>query len=144
MGRPFLSSQLPLPMGNSGPRLIHGSWANPCPQPKGHLDRFSRFCRARYCDTPTDSQTYRLTDHDTRSVTVVRIYVHSTAMRPNNNVNKNRKPSIDVAPTTSATFYPTPNFQFAVTLFTISNSVTQFHFHFLFKKENFSSCDVKP
>jgi len=35
-------------------------------------------------------------------------------MRPNNNVNKNRKTSIDVAPTTSATFYPTPNFQFTV------------------------------
>ena len=34
---------------------------------------------------PCLRQTDRPTDHDTRSVTVCRIYVRSTAMRPNNN-----------------------------------------------------------
>jgi len=28
--------------------------ANPSPQPKRHLDRFSHFCRAHDCDIPTD------------------------------------------------------------------------------------------
>jgi len=51
--------------------LIHGSWAHPSPQPKRHLDRFSRFCTIF-----TDRQT----DH---CVTIGRIYVR-TAMRPRN------------------------------------------------------------
>jgi len=49
-------------------------WSHPSPQSKRHLDRFSRFCRAHYCNWPTD--------HATRSVTIGRIYVRSTAMRP--------------------------------------------------------------
>jgi len=49
-------------------------------RPKQHLDRFSRFCRAHDRDRPTDRQT----DHATRSVTVGRIYVRSTAMRRKN------------------------------------------------------------
>ena len=57
-------------------------WAHPSPHPKRHLDRFSRFCRAHDRDRQTDRQT----DHVTRSVTIGRIYVSSTAMRPNNNV----------------------------------------------------------
>jgi len=57
-------------------------WANPSPQPKQHLDRFSRFCRAHYCDRLTDRQTDR--PRYTRSVTIGGIYVRSTAMRPNN------------------------------------------------------------
>jgi len=61
-------------------------WAHPSPQPKRHLDRLSRFCRAHNCD--------RLTDHITRSVTIGRIYVHSTAMRPNN-VNHTAKNAIN-------------------------------------------------
>ena len=40
------------------------SWAHPRPQPKWHLDRFSRFCRAHYChrqiDRPTDRPHYSL------------------------------------------------------------------------------------
>jgi len=52
-----------------GPTRVHA-------QPKRHLDRFSRFCRADYCD--------RQTDHATRSVTIGRLYVRSTAMRFNN------------------------------------------------------------
>jgi len=38
-------SQLPCPMGDLDPRLIHGS--TPCIQhPERHRDRFSRFCTA--------------------------------------------------------------------------------------------------
>jgi len=40
-------------------------WVHPTPQLKWHLDRFNRFCRAHYCDRPTD--------HATRSVTIGRI-----------------------------------------------------------------------
>jgi len=41
------------------PKRLHSS-----SQPKRHHDRFSRFCRAYYCDRPTD----RTTDHATRSL----------------------------------------------------------------------------
>jgi len=54
-------------------------WAHPSPKPKWHLDRFSRFCIVHHCDRSTD----RPTNHATQSVTIVRIYVRSAAMRPN-------------------------------------------------------------
>ena len=44
-------------------------------QPKGHLDRFSRFCRAQY--SVTDRR-----DHTTCSVTIGSIYVRSPTMGP--------------------------------------------------------------
>jgi len=107
-------------------------WAHRSPQPKRHLDRFSRFCTAHRrvslyfaigllfplkivpshggSGTPSNtwfpgptrvrnpngisigsavfagltSVTDRPTDHATRSITIGRIYVRSTAMRPNN------------------------------------------------------------
>jgi len=46
-----------LPMRDLGPHLIHGSLGHPSPQPKLHLDRFSSFCRAHWCDRPTDRPT---------------------------------------------------------------------------------------
>jgi len=71
--QPFLHSSLqsvpilhhgpPLPPQNCpflweaaicGPHLIHGSFGPPSPQPKRHLDKFSCFCRAHYCDRHTD------------------------------------------------------------------------------------------
>jgi len=55
-------------------------WTHPSPQPKWHLNQFSRFSRAHLCDRETD----RPTDHATGSVTIDCIYVRSTAMRPNN------------------------------------------------------------
>jgi len=55
-------------------------WAYPSPQSKRHLDRFSRFCTAHYCDRQADIPT----DHATRSVTIGRINVHRTAMQLNN------------------------------------------------------------
>ena len=53
-------------------------WAQPSPQPKQHLLQGSLVWQ-------TDRQIDRPTEHATRSVTIGRIYVHSTAMRPNNN-----------------------------------------------------------
>ena len=51
--------------------------AHPSPQPKRQLDRRSRF-------VGLTSVTDRPTDHASRSVRIGRIYVRSTAMRPNN------------------------------------------------------------
>jgi len=61
---------------------IHAPWNHPSPQPKRHLDRFSRFCRADdrdmwQTDRPTDRPRYKLTP----SVTIDRTYIHRTAMR---------------------------------------------------------------
>jgi len=36
--------------GGCGPHLINGSLVQPSRQPKHHLDRFSRYCRAQQCD----------------------------------------------------------------------------------------------
>jgi len=52
-------SKLLLRMGDLDAHLNHGSWAHPSPQPKRHLDRFSRFCMAHECDRPTDRPTDR-------------------------------------------------------------------------------------
>ena len=56
--------------------------AHPSPQPKRQLDRCSRFAGLT-------SVTDRPTDHATRSVRIGRIYVRSTAMRPNNDSSLN-------------------------------------------------------
>jgi len=61
------------------PHAIVLPWSqctNPSPQSKRHLGRLNCFCRAHYCDRPTD--------HATPSATIDRIYARSTAMRPNN------------------------------------------------------------
>jgi len=42
----------------------HAFLGHPSPNSKRHLDRFSRFCGARYCERQTDWPT----DHATRSV----------------------------------------------------------------------------
>jgi len=83
MGRPPLLKIAPSHDG----MMTHGSLAHPSPQPKRHLDRSAVLHKAHYCDK-TDQETDRLTDHVTRPVTIGRIYVCSTAMRPNNNSNK--------------------------------------------------------
>jgi len=38
-------------------------WVLQSAQPKQHLDRFSRFCGAHYCDRPTDGQTNAQRDY---------------------------------------------------------------------------------
>jgi len=52
-------------------------WAHQSLQPKRHLDRFSVF-------EGLTSVTDRQTDHASRSVTIVLIYIRSTAMRLKN------------------------------------------------------------
>jgi len=97
----------PLKIGNVERHLIHGCrfnmvpWAHPSPQPKWHLNRFSRFCRAHYCDWPTN----RPTDHDTRSVTLGRIYKHSTAMQPNNTIIYNVHSAKEISHWRCGTYY---------------------------------------
>jgi len=59
------------------PHLIHDGLS------KRYLDQFSRLCRCHDRDWQTD----RPTDHATRSVPIGRIYVRSTAMRPNNQLH---------------------------------------------------------
>ena len=71
--------------GDLDPHLIHSSRGAPEPSTQRHLDRFSRFCRTDYSDRPTD----RPIDRTTRYVTIGRIYVRSTAMRPNNTAGRN-------------------------------------------------------
>ena len=56
MGRPLLLKIAP-DYGGPGPHLIHGPLAHLSPQPKWHLDRFSRFYRAHYYDRQRDRQT---------------------------------------------------------------------------------------
>jgi len=43
--------------GDLNPILNMVPWDHASPQAKRHVDRFSRFCRAHYCDRPTDRQT---------------------------------------------------------------------------------------
>jgi len=66
-------------------------WAYPSPKPKRHIDRFSHFAELT---SVTDRQTDGPTDYATRSVTISRIYVRSTAMQPiedENNTSEKRK-----------------------------------------------------
>jgi len=65
-----------IPVGIWNPINYTVVWAQPNPQPKRHLDPFSRFCSFHYWD--------RRTDHANRSVTIGRTYVRSTSMLPNN------------------------------------------------------------
>ena len=71
-----MESEFPSDIWFLGPKTT-AAVAHLSPQPKRHLDPFSRFYLAHYCDRPTD----RSTDHATRSVTIGFIYVCSTAMR---------------------------------------------------------------
>jgi len=77
MGCPFPPpSKLLLPMwGIWTPYLIHGSLGPPKSSTQTASGLFSRF-------TGLASVTDRSTDHATRLVTICRIYVRSTAMRP--------------------------------------------------------------
>ena len=42
---PFPQKKLPIPIGGSGPHLIHDPCDHQSPQPKWHLDQFGHFCR---------------------------------------------------------------------------------------------------
>jgi len=87
MGRPFFLQNLPLPMGGSGPPSniwFHGP--TQVLNPKGSSIGAAIFAGlSSVTDSrETDRQTDRPTDHAARSVRIGRIYVRSTAMRPNN------------------------------------------------------------
>jgi len=73
---PLLSPEVHLPMDGSGPSSNTWLLGHPRPQHKRHLNLFSWFCRAGYCD--------RLTDHAICSVTIGRICVRNTEIRPKN------------------------------------------------------------
>jgi len=73
----FPPKNLPFPMWGSGPHLIHGSLEPPESSTQMASGWFSRFLQGLLV-----WQTDRPIDYATRSVTVGRIYVHSTAMRP--------------------------------------------------------------
>jgi len=76
MGRPFRPLEIAHSRGGIWTTIQYMvPWAQPSPQPKWHLNRFSRFAGLT---TVTDQQT----DHTTRLVTIGRIYVCSTAMWP--------------------------------------------------------------
>jgi len=74
-------SKLLLPMGDLDISNIWFLEPTPACSPKG-ISIGSAVCRAHYC--PIDRQTDQPTDHATGSVTISHIYVHSTAMQPNN------------------------------------------------------------
>jgi len=79
MGRSF-PPKLPLPMGGSGPPS--NTWF---PGPTRDLNPNGISIGAAVfagLNSVTDRQTDRQTDHATRSVTIGRIYVHCTVMRP--------------------------------------------------------------
>jgi len=82
MGRP-----LPPKIAPSRGRMLTPSntWSLILPDASNQMTSrsFNQFCRAHYCDRPTDNQTDRVTDHATRSVITGR----STAMRPQNTLD---------------------------------------------------------
>jgi len=103
MGRPFSPQNLPLPMGGSGP---------PCntrfPGPTQVLIPNGSSIGAGVFSgltSVTDRQTDRPTDHATRLVRIGRIYVRSTAMRPNNNTadttSEVEVPTVSIHPLTA-------------------------------------------
>jgi len=81
IGRPFSPKNLPLPMGGSEPPS--NTWCLGPTQvlnPNGISIGSAAFAGLT---SVTDRQTDRGTDHATRSLTIDRIYVRSTAMRSN-------------------------------------------------------------
>ena len=94
MGRPFSPQNLPLPMGGSEPPS--NTWSLGPSQvfsPDGISIASAVFAGLiSVTDRQTDRPTDKPTNHATRSLTIDRIYVPSTAMRSNNNnLTKNKQ-----------------------------------------------------
>jgi len=70
-------------MGDLNPHLIHGSLGPPESSTQMASRSLQLFLRGSLV-WQTDRQTDQPSDHATRSVTIGRIYVGSTAMRPKN------------------------------------------------------------
>jgi len=77
------SKIFPFPSGDLDPHLIHGS---PGP-PKSSTQTAARSVQP-FLQGSLVCQTDRPTDHATRSVRIGRLYVRSTAMRPNNAIRQ--------------------------------------------------------
>ena len=60
---------MPLPLRGFRPTCLIVPWAQPSPNPKQHLDRFIRFCRAHCCVQQTDirTATHRVTHRHTQT-----------------------------------------------------------------------------
>ena len=67
-------------LSTAGPHLTHDSYG-----PSQPIDQTASRLVQRFLQCSLVWQTDRPTHHATRSVTIGRIYVRSTAMRPNNN-----------------------------------------------------------
>jgi len=79
-GTPLFPVTITPSHGGSGPHLIFGSVGPPVFSPQMATQSVQPFSQGSLV-----WQTDRPTDHATRSITIDRIYVRSTAMRPNNN-----------------------------------------------------------
>jgi len=82
MGRPFSPKNLPLPVEDLDPHLIHGSLGPPKSSTQTAVRSVQPFLQGSLV-----WQTDRPTDHATRSVRTGLIYVRSTGMWPNNTHN---------------------------------------------------------
>jgi len=80
MGRPIPFLKLRLPMGDLDAHLMHGPLCPPESSTHTASQSVEPFLQGKH----TDRQTDQPTDHASRSVTIGRIYVGSTAMRPEN------------------------------------------------------------
>ena len=80
MGRHFPPSKLLILTKDLDPHLTHGSFG----QPESSTQTASRSVQQFFAEltSVTDRQTDRMADHANWSVTIGRIYVRSTAMRP--------------------------------------------------------------
>ena len=79
----------------------HASLGHPSPQPKRHLDRFSRFCRAHDRDRQTDRQTtHDLTSSSEATATDSRMSMNGVRMPAVNSI-----PSAPVLRTKSESIY---------------------------------------
>jgi len=91
MGRPFPPQNCPFPCWDLDSHLIHGS-LDPS---KSSTQTASRSVQP-FLQGSLVWQTEWLTDHATRSVTIGRICVRSTAMRPNNYYNSAQKLTLNL------------------------------------------------
>jgi len=76
--------KLPLPLGDRGPHLIHGSLGPPKLAPKCFLDQFAGLTNMTNRQTDTDRQS----DYATMSV-ATGSYRPNTAYKVNNGINTN-------------------------------------------------------
>ena len=95
----FLPLKLPLLMGDPDSHLIRGSFGPRESSPKGHLNRFSRFCRAHDRDRPTDRPRYSVCSNSAAVRLnnkyfvsgILSTFVHTVALLYMSTVNEHNK-----------------------------------------------------